>query len=129
MAANAIGIVALILTALSLSHSANGIVIVTHCDAWESWAMAAGSGSDAAPVGPVTCGQIGASTGHKGEGCSSEASIAEGAFLELPRYSSLARRVLTHAALAWLAFTETQNDKSVAASASNERAAPIRAKF
>jgi hypothetical protein len=37
-----IGIVALTLTALSLSHLAHGIVGVTGCEAWEGWAMACG---------------------------------------------------------------------------------------
>jgi hypothetical protein len=37
-----IGAVAVTLTALSLSHLAHGIGIVTHADAWEAWAMAAG---------------------------------------------------------------------------------------
>jgi hypothetical protein len=35
-----IGAVAVTLTALSLSHLAHGIELVTHADAWESWAMA-----------------------------------------------------------------------------------------
>lgn len=42
VAAVAIGAVAIVLTALSLSHLAHGIVIVTSAPAWEAWAMAAG---------------------------------------------------------------------------------------
>lgn len=38
----AVGAVAVILTALSLSHLAHGIGLVTHADAWEAWAMAVG---------------------------------------------------------------------------------------
>src|SRR5260370_37085813 len=37
-----IGAVAVTLTALSLSHLAHGIVIVTGADAWEAWAMSIG---------------------------------------------------------------------------------------
>jgi hypothetical protein len=37
-----IGVVAVTLTALSLSHLAHGIVIVTGAEIWESWAMAIG---------------------------------------------------------------------------------------
>src|SRR5262245_745099 len=37
-----IGAVAVTLTALSLSHLAHGIELVTHADGWESWAMAIG---------------------------------------------------------------------------------------
>jgi hypothetical protein len=37
-----IGAVAVTLTALSLSHLAHGIELVTHADTWESWAMAIG---------------------------------------------------------------------------------------
>jgi hypothetical protein len=37
-----IGAVAVTLTALSLSHLAHGIGIVTHADTWEAWAMAVG---------------------------------------------------------------------------------------
>jgi len=38
----AIGAVAVTLTALSLSHLAHGVAIVTGSSAWESWAMAVG---------------------------------------------------------------------------------------
>jgi hypothetical protein len=38
----AVGSVAVILTALSLSHLANGITIVTGASAWEAWAMSIG---------------------------------------------------------------------------------------
>lgn len=41
-AATGIGIVAFTLTALSLSHLAHGIEIVTQAPVWESWAMAIG---------------------------------------------------------------------------------------
>jgi hypothetical protein len=37
-----IGLVALTLTSLSLAHLAHGIVDVTGCEVWESWAMAVG---------------------------------------------------------------------------------------
>jgi hypothetical protein len=37
-----VGVVAVTLTALSLSHLAQGIGLVTHADAWEAWAMAVG---------------------------------------------------------------------------------------
>jgi hypothetical protein len=37
-----IGAVAVTLTALSLSHLAHGIGIVTHAEIWEAWAMAIG---------------------------------------------------------------------------------------
>jgi sterol desaturase/sphingolipid hydroxylase (fatty acid hydroxylase superfamily) len=37
-----VGAVAVTLTALSLSHLAHGIEIVTHCEPWEGWAMAVG---------------------------------------------------------------------------------------
>ena len=37
-----VGAVAVILTALSLSHLAHGITIVTGAETWESWAMAVG---------------------------------------------------------------------------------------
>jgi hypothetical protein len=37
-----LGLVALTLTALSLSHLAHGIEGVTGCEAWEGWAMAVG---------------------------------------------------------------------------------------
>lgn len=39
-AAAAVGVVALALTSLSLSHLAHGVQIVTGCAAWEGWAMA-----------------------------------------------------------------------------------------
>jgi hypothetical protein len=38
----AVGLVAVTLTALSLSHLAHGVEIVTGSTAWESWAMATG---------------------------------------------------------------------------------------
>lgn len=38
----AIGAVASALTALSLSHLAHGVEMVTHAPAWEAWAMAVG---------------------------------------------------------------------------------------
>jgi uncharacterized protein YjeT (DUF2065 family) len=37
-----VGAVAVTLTALSLSHLAHGIEIVTHCQSWEGWSMAIG---------------------------------------------------------------------------------------
>ncbi len=37
-----IGLVAVTLTTLSLSHLAHGIGIVTHAEVWEAWAMAVG---------------------------------------------------------------------------------------
>lgn len=37
-----VGGVALVLTALSLSHLAHGIVLVTGAEAWEAWAMSIG---------------------------------------------------------------------------------------
>jgi len=37
-----VGVVAVTLTALSLSHLAHGIEIVTGCPPWEGWAMAGG---------------------------------------------------------------------------------------
>ncbi len=40
-AAVAVGAVAATLTALSLTHLAHGIEIVTHCPEWEGWAMGA----------------------------------------------------------------------------------------
>lgn len=40
--ASAAGIVAATLTALSLSHLAHGIALMTSCPTWESWAMAIG---------------------------------------------------------------------------------------
>lgn len=40
--AAAAGLVAATLTALSLSHLAHGIALMTGCPGWESWAMAAG---------------------------------------------------------------------------------------
>lgn len=42
LAASGIGAVAFILTALSLTHLAHGIAIVTAAPAWEAWAMAIG---------------------------------------------------------------------------------------
>lgn len=42
MAACFVGGIALVLTALSLSHLAHGIVIVTNAESWEAWAMAIG---------------------------------------------------------------------------------------
>lgn len=40
--ASAIGAVAVTLTGLSLNHLASGIETMTHCPAWQSWAMAIG---------------------------------------------------------------------------------------
>lgn len=42
LAAVGLGAVAVTLTALSLSHLAHGIAIVTHAQPWEAWAMAVG---------------------------------------------------------------------------------------
>ncbi len=39
-AASAVGLVAMVLTGVSLSHLATGIQIVTGCQCWESWATA-----------------------------------------------------------------------------------------
>lgn len=42
LAAGSAGTVALVLTALSLTHLSHGIEMVTHAPTWESWAMAFG---------------------------------------------------------------------------------------
>lgn len=42
LAAGSVGTVALVLTALSLTHLSHGIEMVTHSPVWESWAMAFG---------------------------------------------------------------------------------------
>lgn len=42
LSASAAGVVALVLTALSLTHLSHGIEMVTHSPTWESWAMAFG---------------------------------------------------------------------------------------
>jgi hypothetical protein len=41
-AAGALGLVALTLTGLSLSHLASGIAAITGCECWEGWSMAIG---------------------------------------------------------------------------------------
>jgi ABC-type antimicrobial peptide transport system permease subunit len=42
MTATAVGLVATSLTALSLSHLAHGVEIVTHSAPWQAWSMAVG---------------------------------------------------------------------------------------
>lgn len=42
VAAGAVGLVAIVLTGLSLSHLAHGIALVTNAPLWEAWAMAIG---------------------------------------------------------------------------------------
>jgi hypothetical protein len=42
LSATGIGLAIIVLTALSLSHLASGIAIVTHSPAWQGWALAIG---------------------------------------------------------------------------------------
>lgn len=57
LAGAGIGVVASALTALSLSHLAHGVELVTHAPSWEAWAMAVGIdlGFVALELSQLTC--------------------------------------------------------------------------